>query len=312
MQKISKKAWIAIAAAVLVLAAVVITVVVYMTGKNDSYRSILVYEIMGKASIEREGTGKMEAYENLQLQSGDTVTVGTDSGLRLKLDDDKYIMVEQESELTIVADGDSEDSKTSIDLKKGAITNEIQNELSEDSSYEVTTPNSVMAVRGTVFRVAVEYDEDGNSYTRVSTFDGTVASRLIKPDGTIVDEEVTVEAGKEVIIEGTTDDSQYLAEPEDIDFTTLPTQALEALQEIIENGTPLCITEEELQELIQTEEEEPEFYTITFQYKGNIFGTQQVEPGEKVAKPKLSPAADGQWDYDFSKEVHEDVIIQWK
>lgn len=48
--------------------------------------------------------------------------------------------------------------------------NYLSEKLSEKSSYEVTVPNSTMAVRGTVFRVAIVYDEGGDSYTTVQVF----------------------------------------------------------------------------------------------------------------------------------------------
>lgn len=317
MKKVPKKVWIILGVTLAAVVAAAVALILVLDGKEETYRSILVYQVSGEATITREGVGEMEAYENLMLQSGDTVTVAADSSLRLKLDDDKYIMVEPESELGITADGNSEDSRTSIDLRRGAITNEIQNKLSEGSSYEVTTPNSIMAVRGTVFRVSVEYDENGDTYTRVSTFEGRVVSRLIKPDGSVVDEEVVIEDGNEVIIRGTAEDTIYLTGPEEIDFASLPTETLEYLWEIAENGTKLCITAEELLLLLEAElpaaaEEEPDHYSVTFQYNGATFGTQQVKPGEKATEPKLNPAASGAWDYDFSQEVHEDIIIQWK
>lgn len=317
MKKVPKKVWIILGVTLAAVVAAAVALILVLGGKEETYRSILVYQVSGEATITREGVGEMEAYENLMLQSGDTVTVAADSSLRLKLDDDKYIMVEPESELGITADGNSEDSRTSIDLRRGAITNEIQNKLSEGSSYEVTTPNSIMAVRGTVFRVSVEYDENGDTYTRVSTFEGRVVSRLIKPDGSVVDEEVVIEDGNEVIIRGTAEDTIYLTGPEEIDFASLPTETLEYLREIAENGTKLCITAEELSLLLEeetpaAEEEEPDHYSVTFQYNGATFGTQQVKPGEKATEPKLSPAASGAWDYDFSQEVHEDTVIQWK
>lgn len=62
--------------------------------------------------------------------------------------------------------------------------NYLSEKLNEKSSYEVTVPNSTMAVRGTVFRVAIVYDEDGDSYTTVQVFDGIVGCRLVFPDGT--------------------------------------------------------------------------------------------------------------------------------
>lgn len=310
----NKKPIIIAAIFAVVIIAAVIVIVALMNGKEQSYRSILVYDVEGTVTITREKVGEMEAYENLQLQSGDTVTVEKDSSVRLKLDDDKYVMVEAEAELNLVAEGDSENSMTTINLTKGAITNEIQNKLNGDSEYEVTTPNSIMAVRGTVFRVEVVLDEDGNSYTRLSTFDGTVGSKLIKPDGTIVEEEVLIEAGKEVSIVGTNEDSEYVTDPEDIDYSSLPVKALEFLREIIEKGHPLSITLEELDKIIgiESETEEPDYYTVTFNYNGATFGSQQVPPGNKVTAPLLSPSAQGKWDFDFTTEIHEDTTINWK
>lgn len=318
MKNMTGKKWIIIG--VILAAAVAAAVVLWFVlgrGKEESYRSIVVYQVNGEATITRDGVGDMDAYENLMLQSGDTVTVASDSSLRLKLDDDKYILVEPETELGITADGDSENSRTSIDLRRGAVTNEIQNKLQEGASYEVTTPNSIMAVRGTVFRVSLEYDENGDTYTRVSAFEGRVSSRLIRPDGDVVDEEVDIEAGKEVTIQGTYEETIYITDPEDIDFTSLPAMVLEYLEEITENGTALCITPEELLSLLEEEppvvpEEEPDYYNVTFRYNGTDFGIQQVKPGEQAQEPKLSPAENGAWDYDFTQEVHEDLVVEWK
>ena len=304
---------IAVVAALLVIAAVVV-IVILVNKKEQTYRSILVYDVEGTVTITREKVGDLEAYENLQLQSGDSVTVEKDSSVRLKLDDDKYVMVEAESELNLVAEGDGANSKTTINLTKGAITNEIQNKLNGDSEYEVTTPNSIMAVRGTVFRVEVVLDEAGNSYTRLSTFDGTVGSKLIKPDGTIVEEEVLIKAGKEVRIVGTNEDSEYLTEPEDIDYSSLPVKALSFLREIIENGHSLSISLEELDKIIaiEKETEEPDYYIVTFTYNGAVFGSQQVSPGNKATAPLLTPSAKGKWNFDFTTEIHEDTTIKWE
>ena len=53
--------------------------------KEEDYRQIQVYKIDGTAKVERQGSS-MEAYENMQLQSGDIVETVTDSYLQLKLD----------------------------------------------------------------------------------------------------------------------------------------------------------------------------------------------------------------------------------
>lgn len=316
-KKISGKMIGIIVAAVTVIVVAIILWLIFFRKNEESYRSIQIYELEGTATIEREKIGAINAVENLYLESGDCISVADNSSMRLKLDDDKFILVEENSVLSIVAEGTKEDSETSIELEQGAITNEIQNKLNENSSYDVTTPNSVMAVRGTIFRVEVTFDENGEVYTKVSTFEGKVGSSLILPDGTRVEEVILVEGGKEVIIHMDNEKTEYLSEPQDIDYSALPVEVLEFLREVIENGTSLeGISLEEIENLIEELEEESEeelkTYTVTFTYNGTVFGTQIVEEGKKAVAPKLAPAEKGSWDFDFSEPITEDVTIKWK
>lgn len=238
-----------------VVAVVAAAVFIFIALTKTQYRTIQIYEMEGTATIEREGTGTIEATENLYLESGDHVIVPGGSTMRLKLDDDKYVMVEENSELTIVAEGTKEDSLTSIKLEKGAITNEIRKMLSEKSSYEVTTPNAVMAVRGTVFRVAVWVDENGVLYTRVDTFEGLVAVRRILPDGTIQEEDAQILAGNDVIIYMDDKVTEYLTQPEKIKYEDFPLPVLTFLKDCMDSGRELVgITEEELIVLIEDKE----------------------------------------------------------
>ena len=248
---ISGKVLAAIVGGVAVVAVVVGILVWQFAGKKESYRSIQIYELNGSTIIDRQGIGEMEAIENLYLESGDRLIVGADSYARLKLDDDKYILIEADSILTIVAEGDKENSKTYIDLEQGAVTNEIQNKLSSDSTYSISTPNSVMAVRGTVFRVEISFDSNGEIYTTVSTFEGAVGSSLILPDGTKKEEVVIVEGGWEVVIHMDNDSTEYLSEPGEMNYNELPLPVLTFAKEIAERGTELAsIRLEELEELI--------------------------------------------------------------
>lgn len=244
-----------IVSGVLAVAAAVVFLVINLT-KTD-YRTIQIYEVNGTSSIEREGTGTMKAVENLYLQSGDRVTVSAGSTMRLKLDDDKYVMVEENSVLTIVAKGTKKDSLTTIKLEQGAITNEIRNLLSKKSSYEVITPNAVMAVRGTVFRVAVWVDEKGILYTKVDTFEGKVGVKRILPDGSIQEEDAYISGGYEVIIYMDEQITEYLSEPKEISYEELPVETLSFLKDCIENGRKIVgISEESLEELIVQKEAE--------------------------------------------------------
>lgn len=218
----SKKAGIVIGVVLAIVVAVAAGFVALTGGKGEAYRSIMVYQVEGNATITRASVGEMEAYENLMLQSGDSVAVASESSLRLKLDDDKYLLAEQDTRMNIVAEGDGENAKTYIDLEQGSVTSEIQNKLGQNASYEVNTPNSIMAVRGTIFRVETAKSESGDDDTRLSVFEGTVSVRTVKPDGTVSDEEVMVEAGQELHVGGTATSAADLGEPADIDYESLP------------------------------------------------------------------------------------------
>lgn len=217
--------------------------------------------IKGTATVERASVGSLDAYEEMKLESGDRLSVDSSSSLILSMDDNKYAMLEPGSSLTLEADGTRENSRTVIHLEAGAVMNYLSEKLSEKSSYEVTVPNSTMAVRGTVFRVAIVYDEDGDSYTTVQVFDGIVGSRLIFPDGRIDEEEVQITPGREVLIHGDTSISEYVGDKgHDIDYTTLNREALEFLLFCIDDGSDLCLTREEVEELLRRldQTEEPE------------------------------------------------------
>lgn len=237
----SKKAGIVIGVVLAAVVAVAVGCVVLMGGKEEAYRSIMVYQVNGSATITRERVGDMAAYENLMLQSGDSVSVGLESSMRLKLDDDKYLLAEQDTRMDIVAEGDGADSKTSIDLKQGSVTSEIQNKLGPNASYEVNTPNSIMAVRGTIFRVEVKPDANGDMETKLTVLKGTVSSRAVLPDGTVLDEEVLVEAGEELIIDETSIASAQLNAVTEIDYESLPQIVQDYIEEIgmeTPNDTP--------------------------------------------------------------------------
>lgn len=223
-------------------------------GKKDGYRLIQVYQVNGEATIEREKVGSMDAYENLNLLSGDWLSVFTDSFLRLKLDEDKYMLVEEDSEISIYATGDDKKSTTDIQLEKGSITVEVQNKLNDESSFEVTTPNSVMAIRGTVFRISADVDENGKPVTVVTILEGSVTVQKKNEKGEVFEEQA-IEAGQEAIIYIDQDDVQ-LTILNEISSENISLQSLEFLQDVADGGRELCYTSEELSVLIEEREEE--------------------------------------------------------
>ena len=164
-----------------VLAAITALVLFLTVFKDKSYRILKVFEVDGDATVTRKDIGDIDPYVNMVLESGDNISLKTGL-MTLQADEDKFIYLEEGTELVLNASGNSQNSRTTIELKSGAITNDIQNKLSEDSSYEINTPNSTMSVRGTMFRVCV-YEENGIKYTKITVFDGSVASYLVYKDG---------------------------------------------------------------------------------------------------------------------------------
>ena len=244
-QMSSKKIGIILCVAAAVIAVVVVLLIV--NRKDEAFRSIMVYELEGSAVIERADIGSIDAAENLYLESGDRVSVRPNSMMRMKLDDDKYITAEADTVFSLEAEGDGQNSKTRIRLEQGAVTNEIQKPLSGESLYETSTPNSVMAVRGPIYRAQLSDDGAGGQNMRLCCFDGTVATMPILPDGSY-GEEVLVHAGSELTVysDGTVDG------PKDIDFATLPEQTWQTLSDLLESGAPVTgITSEELAQIQQ-------------------------------------------------------------
>lgn len=168
--------------------------------KEDTYRVLKVFEMTGNSVITREGTGDIDAYIGMNLESGDTVTVGSGSTLRLALDSDKYLMLDSDTVLELIASGTAADSRTAINLKQGTILNEITTPLSANSSYEVSAPKATMAVRGTSFTVSVDEDGDGGYTIRENTLNGKVEVTLLDAEGNPTKKLVLVGADKGVTI----------------------------------------------------------------------------------------------------------------
>lgn len=282
MKKLDKKRLL-IALAAVVLA--IIGFAVFFFLRKDTYRIIKVYEINGTSRVKRGSLEDLEPFANMLLQSGDTVNVDTGT-MTLRLDDDKYVYAEENTEFSIAAAGNSKEGRTTIELKKGAIVNEIRKKLGEGSSYEVNTPNATMSVRGTTFRVEVTYDQDGTCYTRITVTDGKVVTRLKYEDGSVAEEEVAVEKDGEVIIYRDSTTTDYVKDILGENTGENNNEESKA------DGTDAC--------------------TVTFMYDGEVFCTQMVQSGTCASMPSLMPEKEGRWDYDFAKPVEQDIVIKWK
>lgn len=274
-------------------AVAIVTVIALLANREETFRSIMVYDVEGSAVIERESVGAMDAAENLYLESGDHVSVAADSSMRMKLDDDKYVMAEADTVFAVEAAGTDADSETKISLEQGAITNEIQHPLSEGSRYETSTPNSVMAVRGTIYRVELYVDENGDQNTKLCCFQGKVGATPIFPDGAY-GEEVMVPAGSELIIyqDGTTGDVK------DIAYDELPVPAVENLLGMMENGQDVTgISEDALSKLVSKTESADE-----------ATANEAEQSAQSVTEQTLTAEADAESeaDQETDAQIHTD------
>ncbi|MBP1546526.1 MAG: FecR domain-containing protein [Oscillospiraceae bacterium] len=185
---------------------------------EEAYRVLKVFELAGEASVSREGTGDIDAYVGMNLESGDVLTVDEESTMRISLDEDKYILLDGGTVMELYATGTAEDSKTAINLKQGTILNELTASLSSNSSYEVSTPKATMAVRGTSFMVSVEQDEDGSYIIQTAVFHGKVETVLLDEEGNPTAYKVMVTEDKSVSIR--TEPHESSGNPAEIDGTS--------------------------------------------------------------------------------------------
>lgn len=299
--KNKKTLLIVIPIAVVVIAAIIVGAVLLLGG-GDAYRTVKVYRTEGTSEVQRAGD-TMKPYENMLLANDDTVKTLEDSYLYLKLDDDKFLMAEPSTCFKLIATGDSENSKTRIELAYGAVTIHVTNPLSDDSTFEVGTGNSTMAIRGTSFRVSTNGEQD--AHTTVEVFEGEISVQSpADANGNAQGEPVSVAAGESAAIS----DGKVEKSEEGVQLPELSIEVLEFLKEGIENGNDVGVTPDELDEIIENKQKT---FTVTFKYGDNVFATERVAYGQTAKRPTLMPAPHGDWDFDFSTEITEDITIYW-
>ena len=195
-EKLSKTAKIGmIAGAVAIVAVVAVVLILVLGNKEEAYRNIRVNEVTGEVYVNRDGLDGLKVSANMNLQSGDEIITEKGARLTLRLDDDKYIIMDEASKMKLIATGTAEDSKTRLELEYGGVFSDIKNKLSAKSSYNVVTPTSTMSVRGTQLEVVYRmvYDEAGEvqgAEIKTVTYEGVV---LVEVEG--MEETQTLEVG---------------------------------------------------------------------------------------------------------------------
>ena len=182
---------IGIIAGAVAIAIIAVVLIIVLTNKQDAYRLISIDGSEGTVSVTRDSSS-IEVVNGMNLISEDDLETSADSTATLLADSDKHIVVNPDSFLHIVAVGNEKKGKIGIDLVRGAAHFAIDNPLPKNSEFEVTTPNALLSVRGTIFDVTYFADYKA---TLVQVTEGIVSA---KADGS--DEETLVEAGESILI----------------------------------------------------------------------------------------------------------------
>ena len=246
-------------AALVTIVAVVAAVIIYLVTREETYRTIAIEELSGTTLVSTEGKEASNAYEGMHLYSGDDVSVQKESDMTMVLDMDKYVYAEPETHFWLECAGSADDSRTVIRMDAGSILNRIKNNLNEGEIYQVDTPNSTMAVRGTVFRVTVYKGEDGLVYTLVEVLDGKVQVDLKTETGEYNGISELFGAGEAALIRGNSDFSEFVVSEEgsvkhSIDYKDIPQNTAIKLVEYIDDAEELCIGKELLQDYAELAE----------------------------------------------------------
>ena len=197
---LSLKAKIIAGAVAVAAAAGTAAVVIVLSTMPEAFRLLKIFEMTGTSVVTRADAGTIDAYTGMNLESGDIIEVGEESTMTLSLDSNKYLSLDPNTVLELIAEGTETDSKTTVNLKSGGVLNEITEPLSAESSYSVNTPKATMAVRGTSFYVSVMVLDDGSYITDISVFHGKVEIQLIDEEGNPRGEPVVVQPNESVAI----------------------------------------------------------------------------------------------------------------
>jgi hypothetical protein len=190
-EKITKKkskVVVVIIVAILAVVALGVAILLLLNGKK-SYRSVKIETYEGEVKLKREG-GDQKIFKGIKLIPDDKVKTKEESTAVLLVDDDKHIVAEENTCFSIHASGSEKSGSVSIHLEYGSSLITIDHKLSENSEFEVTTPNASCSVRGTTF--SVSYDPD-NETTIVKVTEGIVK---VRGGG----DSARLEAGDEAII----------------------------------------------------------------------------------------------------------------
>lgn len=297
------------------------TDVVTETPAPATYRSLQLYHHDGDVLVLRGGEA-LPLSDTLLLHDGDVVITDGDSRAYLMLDDDKFLLVEGGAVASFFTRGTAEKGSASVSLLRGGVSVQMDNPPAADSPLTVVTADAeVQAVEG-AFR-AVAAKAKGAVRTLLQVASGSVSARAVGSNQALTLAEgeaifLTAEGGSLHTQAPTAAELKTYANAYAAAFTGSADPA--PAQSSQSSGTGAAPAKPDTPAAPVTPDTPSggsgivpvKRYTVTFRYNGQTFGTQTVRRGDKAVQPALQPAATGDWDFDFTKPITADTVIDWK
>lgn len=316
MAKNNKKTKVAIT--IFLITAIIVTALTAVLAfgeKNEGYRTITVIEIGGTVGVVH-GNMEYAAYTGMHLEEGYTVVTNGNSYIRLLLDDDKYVKLESGTKAVF---SEVSGGKTAIDIERGALVAEVTKPLQVDEDFIVNTPNAILAVRGTLFRVDLSRNDKGELNTDVMTYGGAVSSKRVQPSGEVEDIEVTIKEGFKATVNMDDKETVYLVDDVKVDLSDLVgkpsgdnkpgdiTTETNANGDIIEN-TPITF-ENVLMPIVVEDIPDDDLVDIYFASEnGHSMFIETKEIEEKIIERNIDVSAKTSV-YEIAEKVKEPVEI---
>ena len=212
-----------------------LTIILFITllvgcSKGAAYRSVKIFSFKGTCNIIR-GKKQLDLAKEMKIKNEDELQVKEDSQAILKLDNDKFVCVKENTDVKFVATGKENNTKTRLHVNNGGVIVEVKEKLKDSESFEIASSNSVMAIRGTQISFDVSKTSDSIT-TTFSILTGTTETFLYKDE---------------------TMNSTTLIHEKMMSYTTSLNKTTDEIYKLYDKFKPVEITDTELKENYNTE-----------------------------------------------------------
>lgn len=129
---------------------------------EKAVRVALVKAWKGTATVKKSGGSKpLRIFKNMSINQGDRIVTGSKSHVELQLvggDKEDELTIGEEANVAFTELDGGKGAKTKIGVWAGSVFAKVKSIIGADDRFELETPTTVMAVRGTQFAVRVDPD----------------------------------------------------------------------------------------------------------------------------------------------------------